>query len=48
MFSFLPLPRYGFNSCGLEEAQQRLQVRAETQEQKRKSELQLYAGFSVH
>lgn len=39
MYSFMLLPRYGFNSCGLVEAQQRLQVRAETQEQKSKSEL---------
>ncbi|XP_075876677.1 dihydroorotate dehydrogenase (quinone), mitochondrial [Nelusetta ayraudi] len=33
--------RYGFNSCGLVEAQQRLQVRAETQEQKSKTGLPL-------
>lgn len=33
--------RYGFNSCGMVEAQQRLQVRAETQEQKSKIGLPL-------
>lgn len=46
MCGFMLLPRYGFNSCGLVEAQQRLQVRAETQEQKSKSELLLFTSIS--
>lgn len=45
MCGFMLLPRYGFNSCGCVEAQQRLQVRAETQEQKSKSELLLFTSI---
>lgn len=49
MCSFMLVPRYGFNSCGLVEAQQRLQVRAETQEQKSKSESELFTSiFFLH